>query len=199
MVCKTKIRLKVNSILKLQEVLKVMLILTVSLFVISCESNFKDVQQYNKTQLNPGGEAQDFDLKYTDSGKIKAVLVSKQMLDYSQLEFPFTEFPKGLKITVYDDQGKENWVESNYAISYSKTNIIDLQGNVIITTYDGKKLETEQLYYDQKNEWFYTQKPYRFIDNGSVINGMGIDFSKDFKNLDTQQINGSYNLNKIKS
>lgn len=154
----------------------------------------KEVRKINITEINPVGEAQDFNLKYTDSGKIKAVLVSPQMLDFSGSEFPFNEFPKGLDLTVYDDQANKSFVSSNYAISYSKTNIIELTGKVVIITHDGKKLETEQLYYDQKNEWFFTQKPYRFTDKGSVINGVGIDFSKDFKNLDTQQIKGTYSL-----
>lgn len=173
---------------------KVMLLISTALFFISCESNIKEVQKINSTEINPVGEAQDFTLKYTEAGKIKAVLQSPQMLDFSQAEFPFNEFPKGIKLTVYDEQANASYVTSNYAISYGSTSIIELTGNVVITTHDGKKLETEQLYYDQKNEWFFTQKPYRFTDKGSVINGIGIDFSKDFKHLDTQQIKGTYNL-----
>jgi LPS export ABC transporter protein LptC len=179
---------------QIKSIKEVMLFLATALFLVSCESNFKEVQKINITELNPVGEAQEFNLKYTDSGKIKAVLVSPQMLDFSHLEFPFTEFPKGINVTIYDDAGNQNFVTSKYAISYSVSNIIELQGQVMITTHDGKKLETEQLYYDQKNEWFFTQKPFRFTDRGSVINGVGIDFSKDFKNLDTQQITGTYSL-----
>lgn len=171
-----------------------MLPLVATLFFISCESNFNEVRKINITELNPVGEAQDFDLKYTDSGKIKAVLISPQMLDYSHLDFPYTEFPKGIKVTIYDEKGNQSFVTSNYAISYSVSNLIDLRGKVTITTHEGKKLETEQLYYDQKNEWFFTQKNYKFTDKGNVINGEGIDFSKDFQYLDTQKINGVYSL-----
>ncbi|MGH2665745.1 LPS export ABC transporter periplasmic protein LptC [Flavobacterium sp.] len=173
---------------------KVLLLCAATLFFVSCEDNINEVRKINSKELNPVGEATDFDLKYTESGKIKAILVSPQMLDFSHLEFPFTEFPKGVKVTIYDDQENKSLVTSNYAISYSGSNIIDLSGKVKITTYDGKTLETEQLYYDQKNEWFFTQKAYKFTDNGNVIEGLGIDFSKDFKTLDTQQITGVYSL-----
>ncbi len=183
-----------NKIVSILFLKRVMLLILATLFFISCESNMDEVHKINITELNPVGEAQEFNLKYTDSGKIKAVLVSPQMLDYSHLEFPFTEFPKGIKVTLYDDQANQSFVTSKYAISYSTSSIIDLKGDVTITTHDGKKLETEQLYYDQKNEWFFTQKSYRFMDNGNVINGIGIDFSKDFKNLDTQQIRGQYSI-----
>lgn len=178
----------------LTEYKKVMLLMVAALFFVSCESNINEVRKINITELNPIGEAQDFNLKYTDSGKIKAILISPQMLDYSHLEFPFTEFPKGIKVTIYDNQGKTSFVTSNYAISYTGSDLIDLKYKVKITTADGKMLETEQLYYDQKNEWFFTQKPYKFTDKASVIEGVGIDFSKDFKILDTQQITGVYSL-----
>jgi LPS export ABC transporter protein LptC len=173
---------------------KVSLLCAIILTLISCDGSIKDIQKINLKTFSPIGEARDFNLKYTDSGKIKAILISPQMLDYSQLEFPFTEFPKGIKVTIYDEQGHQSFVTSKYAISYSKSNIIDLRGKVKITTQDGKALETEQLYYDQKNEWFFTQKKYKFIDKSSVIEGVGIDFSKDFKILDTQQITGLYSI-----
>lgn len=163
-------------------------------FLINCESNINEVRKINLTELNPVGEAENFNLKYTDSGKIKAILVSPQMLDYSNLEFPFSEFPKGIKVTIYDEKGNKSFVTAKYAISYSKSNLIDLRGNVKITTSDGKILETEQLYYDQANEWFFTQKIYKFTDKSTVINGVGIDFSKDFKVLDTQTITGIYGI-----
>jgi len=165
----------------------------VAIFV-SCEGNIKEIQRSNLTEFYPVGEAKNFNLKYTDSGKIKAIVVSPQMLDYSDLEFPFTEFPKGIKVTLYDNQANKSFVTANYAVSFTNSNLIDLNGDVKIITHDGKKLETQQLYYDQKNEWFFTQKPYKFTDKGSVIEGLGIDFSKDFKTLDTQKITGVYNI-----
>jgi hypothetical protein len=57
---------------------------------------------------------------------------------------------------LYDAKGKTR-VTSNYAVSYKPTGIIDL-GKVKIVSENGQILETEQLYFDQKNEWFYTEK-----------------------------------------
>ncbi len=68
--------------------------------------------------------------------------------------------------------------------------LIDLQGNVRITTETGQLLETEQLYFDQKNEWFFTEKKFKFTDPKGVSYGEGIDFSKDFKIVNSQKIKG---------
>ena len=157
---------------------------------MSCESNFKDIQKDSFTEFVPSGEADDFNLKYTDSGKIKSILISPKMLSYSNVEYPFTEFPKGIDVTLFDDKGKKTFVKSDYAISYKDPDIIDLQGNVRISTENGQLMETSQLYFDQKNEWFFTEKKFKFTDPKGVSYGEGIDFSKDFKIVNSQKING---------
>ena len=156
----------------------------------ACESNFKDVQKINYSEFTPSGEAVDLNLKYTDSGRIKSILISPKMLDYSNVEFPFTEFPVGIDVTMYDTKGKRTFVKADYAISFKGTDLIDLQKNVRISTEDGQLLETDQLYFDQKNEWFYTEKKFKFTDPKGISNGEGIDFSKDFKVVNSQRING---------
>jgi LPS export ABC transporter protein LptC len=166
-----------------------------SLFIIvsvlfGCESNFKEVHKNDYSEFVPGGDADFVNLKYTDSGKIKSILVSPKMLDYSNVDFAFTEFPKGVDVTIYDDKGKRTFIKSNYAVSYKQTNIIDLQGKVKITSESGQILETEQLYFDQKNEWFYTEKKYKLTDAQNGSTGQGIDFSKDFKTINSQRIQG---------
>ncbi|MCU0350781.1 MAG: LPS export ABC transporter periplasmic protein LptC [Flavobacterium sp.] len=168
-------------------------IIVVTMF-FSCEGSLKDVQKFNQSSFIPSGEADTINLRYTDSGKIKSILKSPKMLDYSAIANPFTEFPKGIFVTMFDDNGNITTIKSNYAISYKITGIIDLQGNVVITAHDGKKLETEQLYFDQKNEWFFTEKFFKFTkEDGGYLQGPGVDFSKDFKIFNMQQSTGEVN------
>ncbi|MCV9929364.1 LPS export ABC transporter periplasmic protein LptC [Flavobacterium sp. LS1R49] len=165
-------------------------IIVVAMSLLGCESNFKDVQRSNFTEFIPASDADNVNIKYTDSGRISGILISPKMLDYSNVAFPFTDFPKGIDVTMYDKNRKRTFIKSNYAISYKQTGIIDLQGRVKITTDDGQMLETEQLYFDQKNDWFYTERKFKFTDVKGVSNGQGIDFSKDFKIINSQRITG---------
>lgn len=164
-------------------------VLAVTMF-FGCESNFKEVQKINFSEFVPGSDADTVNIKYTDSGRITGVLISSKMLDYSNLDFPFTEFPKGIDVTLYDKNQKRTFIRSNYAVSYKQTGIIDLQGKVKITSETGQMLETEQLYFDQKNEWFYTERKFKLTDAKGVSFGQGIDFSKDFKVINSQRITG---------
>jgi LPS export ABC transporter protein LptC len=158
--------------------------------ILGCENNFKEVQKNEYSEFVPSGDADDVNLKYTDSGKIKSILVSPKMFDYANVDFAFTEFPKGVDVTIFDNKGKKTFIRSNYAISYKQTNIIDLQGKVKISSEDGQMLETEQLYFDQKNQWFYTEKKFKMTDTKGGSTGQGIDFSKDFKVVNSQRIEG---------
>ena len=74
--------------------------------------------------------------------------------------------------------------------------MIDLRGNVKISNEFGQYLTTDQLYFDQKNEWFYTEKPFVMVDEkAGTTAGQGIDFSKDFKIINYQNVTGAINQN----
>ncbi|RTY80975.1 LPS export ABC transporter periplasmic protein LptC [Flavobacterium sp. LS1P28] len=157
---------------------------------LGCESNFKEIQKINFSEFVPSSDADMVNLKYTDSGRITSILISSKMLDYSNVSFPFTEFPKGIDVTLFDKKGKKTFIKSNYAIYYKGTAVIDLQGKVRISNENGQLLETEQLYFDQRNEWFFTERRFKLTDPKGVSNGQGIDFSKDFKVINSQKITG---------
>ena len=111
---------------------------------------------------------------------------------YASVIFPFTEFPNGILVTLYDKSAKKTFVKADFATSFKLTDIIDLRGNVKITSDQGAFLETQQLYYDQKNEWFYTEKFFKLTDpkNGNT-SGEGVDFNKDFTVVNYQKVRGT--------
>jgi LPS export ABC transporter protein LptC len=130
----------------------------------SCQDNYDDIKRMQKISLAPAGIAENINLKQTDSGIVKLNLISKKMIDFSNKNFAHTIFPQGIELHLYDDDDNslETIILSDYAIHYDKTDLIDLRGNVRITTPDGIKLLTEQLYYDQKTEWVFTNNEYRY-------------------------------------
>jgi LPS export ABC transporter protein LptC len=185
------------QLIEMKKIVEYIFVLAFFLFLQSCESNLKDVQRIYKTSFVPTGEADSINLKYTDSGKVKSMVQSLKMVDYSTAKNPFVEFPNAVLVTLYDNKNNRTTVVADKAISYKRTEVIDLIGNVKITTFDGEILETNQLYFDQKNEWFFTEEPFKFKDaDGSFLQGVGIDFSKDFKIFNMQNNNGEVNNKK---
>ena len=68
----------------------------------SCENNFEDVKLINKDSKIPVGVSDNFILKYSDSASLKAVLESPKNIDFTNQPFPYSEFPKGLKIEFFE-------------------------------------------------------------------------------------------------
>jgi len=155
----------------------------VTLF-FSCGNNAESIQKFNQRSEGPSAEGEGVLLKYTDSGKVVATLKTPLIIEYGLADFPYEEFPEGVEVTFIDDNKKENYITSDYAIRYKRSNLIDLRKNVVLITSDSTRLDASQLFWSQKDEWVFTDKPYtiKFPDN-SYNKGDLFDSSQDFKNF----------------
>ena len=169
-----------------------MVVVLATTIIISCKNNFKEIQQIGVLQNRPVGEAKNINLKYTDSGKLKANLLSPKMLDYSNRDFPFSEFPEGIHLDLFDDENHKSIVLADYAITYNETDLIDLQGNVILITYTNDTLLAEQMYYDQRREHLFTNFPVQFrFSSGNSGRGNIFDSDVRFENYEILEGSGS--------
>ncbi len=94
-----------------------------------------------------------------------------------------------------DDKNNKTTITSDYAIVYNETDIIDLRGNVKIATHGKDTLFTEQLYYNQKLEWAFTNEAFMFKSLTSNTYGIGFDSDKEFKNFQMLEMGGDFELN----
>ena len=177
-----------------------------AILFFSCADNYKRVGDEAIKKIFPGGVAEDFILTYTETApdklgdsqegiiasRIVAVLTSPISNDFDNLDFPYRTFPEGLMVEFYDDQGAKSTVTADYAIMYSYTNLVDLQGNVVIATSDGKTLETPQLYWDRAGDWIFTQQKFKYtnLEEGTIMDGEGMDFNRSFSFLHANRTNG---------
>lgn len=174
-------------------IINIVTVIAVTMF-FSCNSNYNQVQGLGISENEPIGIAENINAKYTDSGRVKANLISPKRLDFSNRDFPYDEFPDGVLLYVYDEENNKSTIISDYAISYGKTNLIDLQGNVKVFTNTNDTLLAEQLYYNQKKEWIYTNKPVEFRKGLDIINGNGFDSNSKFTNAEVLEVTGLITL-----
>lgn len=149
--------------------------------LFACESNYQNVKKLNLSDGAPIAEGVNINFKYTDSGKLVTNLLADKLLDYSNLDFSYKEFPEGIKVYFWDDNGEKSTVIADYAIQYDQTELVDLRENVYILTSDSIELKSEQLYWDQKNQWVFTDQPYTIkFKDGSYNDGAQFDSNQDF-------------------
>ena len=147
--------------------------------------------------------AENFELTYTEakqviagdtlgSTKVVSVLKSVRSDDFNNLEFPYRTFPKGLVLDIYDEDYNKSVLTADYGIIYSASDLIDLRGNVVLEIHDGTKLETSQLYIDQQNKWSFTHDKFKYTNpkEGTIVDGVGMDFSQDKNKLYAHKTTG---------
>ena len=160
------------------------------IFLLSCEDNFQEIQNINSKNILPIGITENLKLIYTDSAKVKAILYSDLNKDFTNQSFPYSEFPDGVKITFYDKDLNETIVTSDYAITYNKTNIVNLIGNVVINNFDGSELKTKQLYWDPEQEWLFTEEKFSFKNIDYDIVASRLDANRSFTIFNTGKLDG---------
>ncbi len=168
--------MNLNNI-SIKSVITVLTVIT----LFACEGNYKEIQQLSESDLGPIAEGEGVNLKYTDSGKLVANLKTPKLLDYSNYNFSFSEFPEGLEVVFWNEEGKKSTVTSDYGIHFEGANLVDLRGNVVLITSDSVVLNATQLYWDQSNKWIFTDQPYNItFKDGSYNEAIGFDSNEDF-------------------
>ncbi len=177
--------------------------LAMAMLVLGCEDRYKRVGLEAADPVYPQGVASDFTLTYTEAlrelstqdssaSRVIAVLKSPVSEDYTNMSFQYRTFPEGLRVEHFDEQGRVSTVEADYAILYSQTNLFDLQGNVVLETYDGKRLVTDQLFWDRDSEWIFTEGRFTMTnpEDGTELNGTGMDFNREFSYFKAHKTGG---------
>ena len=176
--------------LKFKLINKTLVIIAITTF-FSCDDSSTLLKQINTFNENPVGIAYNINMTYTDSARIKARLEAPVHLDFSHLSFKYSEFPDGLKVIFFNEQNQENTVYADYGILYNQTKIVDLQGNVVLLSYDGSRLETDQMYWDAEKEWLFTEEPFLFQNNDYNLAANRLDTNKEFSKFQTGKLSGT--------
>lgn len=164
--------------------------------LFSCTNNVKEVRDFLADKNLPIGEAYNINHKHTDSGRVDIKMRAPIMLDFSNREnHPYNEFSKGIKITTIEKNGDSVTVEGGYAKSYRRTEVSEIKDNVVVTNYAQKnKLVTEQIYWDQKTHYFFTEKKFTFYTLTDTIYGTGFEATEDLKTWWVKNQSGVINI-----
>lgn len=167
---------------KVQNFIQSSVVLLWTTLLFSCSNDIKEVRDFLADKNLPIGVAQNIYTIYKDSGEVTTIMKSPLLHDFSNRKnHPYTEFPQGVHITkIYQPSGDSTTVEGLYAILYSKTNMSELRGKVVIINHEKKyTLKTQQLFWDQKNHYYFTEKPFTFETPNDTLRGDGFEASED--------------------
>jgi LPS export ABC transporter protein LptC len=161
--------------------------------LFSCTNDSKEVRDFLAEKNLPIGVAKNAFHIYKDSGQVTSKLITTQLNDFSNRKsHPYNEFPKGVKIINFENDGKDSvTVIGDYALTYSKTSISELKGNVVVINHtENSVLETDQLFWDQKNKYFFSEKKFILTTQTDTIRGVGFESREDLTKWVSKNITG---------
>ena len=162
--------------------------------LFSCTNNTQKVRDFLADKNLPVGIAKNAFHVYKDSGRITSKLITPLLRDFSnRKQHPYNEFPDGIRIINFNNKGKDSvTITGDYALSYSKTQVSEIYGNVVVYNHSEKsKLETEQLFWDQKTKYFVSEKAFVMYKGNDTIIGVGFECKEDLSKHLAKKTTGS--------
>ena len=162
--------------------------------LLSCENDPGDIENWTK-KAELREEAKTVESYLSQAGKIKAKLTAPLMYRY-QRDTIFTEFPNTLHVDFYADSMKvESWLTALYGIYYDNLNKVFLRDSVTVINTEGDTLRCPELWWDQNQAKFYTDKPARLDGKDKHITGnQGLEATQDLRVIQFKYPTGPFNV-----
>ena len=139
--------------------------------------------------------AEKVSIDYTDSGKIRARVFSPILVAVKQVQRPYMEMNKGLKVDFYEANGEiQSYLTAEYGISYPNEKRVIVRRDVEILNVKGERLNTEELIWDQVRGKIYTEKNVTITTKDQIIMGVGLESNQSFSDWEILNVTGSLNV-----
>lgn len=174
-------------------------ILVAMVISFSCKNDMEYVKMLAEESDMPAQTARDFDVEFTDSGRLEAVFSASLVERYANNpdEGEYWEFKEGLLIKFYNKAGI---VESTLTAAYGKYWIDDNLGYVRDSVVGknhlkGDELNTEELYWNREKEILYSNVFTKLSNEEGVFYGEeGFESDQDFQNYKLIGSRGTVNV-----
>lgn len=164
-----------------------LILLMTMLFLFSCSNDLKKNMMLEYEGKYPDESSTDVEIIYSDNGKknfvIYAPLMNRYVPTEDAPECNYMDFPKGIKIVSFDEEGNEQSVlTADYAINDQHIRRMEARQNVVITNLQKHEtIESEQIIWDKSNQKIYSETLVKQTKaDGTVNYGDGFDADERF-------------------
>ncbi len=138
----------------------------------SCVNSMEEVQALNaksNTKIEMARHIKTY--YYGSNGLLKGIMTAPLLYRY-MTDTPYIKLPEGLQVKFYEDSLQlQSILTAKNGVYYENSDRITVKDSVVVTTKDGKKLETDVLHWDPKKQQFFTDKPVKLTTPTQVIHG----------------------------
>ncbi len=128
-------------------------------------------------------QSEDLTMLYSQQGNRSYRFRTPLLERYDVAQEPYMEFRRGVEVQTYNDSThqEDSRLTANYAIFLIDRELWEAKGNVVVINASGQRLETEQLFWDQKSKRIYSNVDSRLTQGTDVIVGEGFESDENFE------------------
>lgn len=166
-----------------------------ALLLASCENTQEELNALSKKRIAVE-EAKFIESYLSQGGKMKARLTAPVMNRY-QTDSPYIEFPKSLHVDFFNDSLKvESQLNAKYGRYRETEQRVFLRDSVVVFNLKKDTLKSQELWWDQNKEIFYTDKDVEIHQPDKIIYGKGLEADQSFNWYLIKQITGQVQVPK---
>lgn len=175
-----------------QAILKGFMTVIILMSLASCKNDLEEIRSLEFADTLANMTAMDVRVLYSETALVKIEVQSPTVLSYNKDDNPYREFPDGFLVLFYDTLMQvKSKISADYGISHDKTGLMEARYNVVVENVKkGEKLETEELFWDQKKETIYSNKFVKITRGEEVITGDGLTSDQSFENVEISNPKG---------
>jgi LPS export ABC transporter protein LptC len=159
-------------------------------FICSCENKMEDVDRFSKRTITVE-EGNNIESYLSNGGVLRARLTAPVFLRH-QSEIPRVEFTNTLHVYFYDSLKRvESQLFAKYGEYKENESKVFLRDDVIVFNVKGDTLRTDELYWDQNRQIFYTDKAVEISQTApqrQKLYGIGLIASQDLTKLTVKNL-----------
>ena len=165
------------------------------LFVfVACTNDPVDVKNFIANEVQAVEQIKGAELVHTENGRLKLKIICGKIERVSKRQ-PSVIFSEYLAVYFYNDSLEvQSILKSERASFNEETQIMLAEKNVELSGVDNKKLETEELIWDEANDKIYTDKEVKITTGKEIIYGQGFVSNSEFTKYSILNIHGTFDL-----
>jgi len=160
-----------------------LIIASLAIIALSCSQDLETIFKIIDTELEPDLTVENIETLHFDSARLQVRMASPLMKQFTSAMQQRREFPEGVHVWLYESTGELGTeITANWAMHNIDLNLWEARGNVVVTTEDGRKIETEQLFWDQEKALVYSHVFTEVTQaNGTTASGDSFEADQDFE------------------
>ena len=129
----------------------------------------------------------------SDSGVTRYRANAKEWLVYGKAKEPYWYFPEGIYVEKFDSLFQtEASIVADTAYYYDKQGLFRFIGQVEVKSLQGEHFETEELFWNQKEDKVYSDRFIRIEQKDKIITGVGFESNQNMTRYTIRESRGIF-------